>query len=114
MSTASVTSAYMRTSCAYHIWNAEQAMSAVASSATRGCARRRLRTNMLSGSFWQFFPLLLAAGVTLRWGQTTNDAPRCDVTERAGRHERRHTATHGRYIQWPWLTFPTVATANPR
>ena len=32
MSTASVTSAYMRTSGAYHTWIAEQAMSAVASS----------------------------------------------------------------------------------
>jgi hypothetical protein len=66
---------------------------------------------------WQFlagFPLLLAAGVTLRWGPTTNDASRCGVTERAGRRGRRHTATHRRYRQWPWLTSPTVATATPR
>ena len=41
--------------------------------------------------------MVLAAGVTLRWGQRTNDAPRCDVTERAGRRGRRHTATHARY-----------------
>src|ERR687883_1782300 len=99
MSTASVTSAYMRTSCAYHTWNAEQALSAVASSATRGCARRRLRTNMLSGSFWQLFPWCWQREWGYDGARQRTLPPRRDVTERAGRRGRGHTATHGRYIQ---------------
>src|SRR5437667_4997154 len=74
------------------------------------CAARQQRR-----AVWQFvaaYPLLLAAGAALRWGQTPDDAPATRHTERAGRRVRRHTATHGRYTRWPWLTSPMMATAN--
>src|SRR5918912_2781728 len=88
-------------------------MSAVASSATRGCARRRLRTNMLSGSFWQFSPCCWQRERRYDGARQRTLPPRRDVTERAGRRGRRHKATHGRYIQMALAHTPNGGDGEP-